>query len=62
MTKAEWKAVNDFCVYNMMSKYELAKELKNNGTIAREGSLADLGRYVREHTYEDMMRFLEENV
>ena len=62
MTKAEWKAVYDFCIENMMSKYEMMLDLKQNGTIDREDTLEDLGRYVRHHTYEDMMRFLEENI
>ena len=62
MTKAEWKAVYDYCEANMISKYELSKVLKKNGAIAKEDTLEDLGRYIRDHTYDDMMRFLEENV
>ena len=62
MTKAEWKAIYDYCVENMMSKYELMKALKGNGTIARDDTLDDLGRYVRYHTYDCMMSFLVENL
>lgn len=62
MTKAEWKAVCDFCVENMMSRYELMQALKRNGTIARDDCLDDLGGYVRNHTYDCMMTFLVENV
>ena len=62
MTKAEWKAVYDYCEGNMLSRCELLKELKNNGTIRREDSIEDLAEYVRQHTYDDMIRFLEDNI
>ena len=62
MTKAEWKAVLDFCEENMMSRYELMKALKGIGAVARDDCIGDLGRYVRNHTYDGMMCFLMENV
>ena len=62
MTKAEWKAINDYCEENMMSRYEVMKSLKQSGTIARDDCLEDLDRYLRDHTYDAMMSFLLENV
>lgn len=62
MNKAEWKAVCDYCEENMMSRYELMQTLQGNGAVARDDNLEDLGRYVRNHTYDDMMSFLNENV
>lgn len=62
MTRAEWKAINDYCEENMMSRYEVVKTLKQNGTIARDDCLEDIDRYIREHTYDAMMSFLLENV
>ena len=62
MTRAEWKAINDYCEENMMSRYEVVKTLKRNGTIARDDCLEDIDRYIRDHTYDAMMSFLLENV
>ena len=62
MTKSEWAAVYTYCEEYGCTKAELLRELKNNGSIAREDSLEDLGGYVREHTYDNMIRFLEDNI
>ena len=62
MNKVEWKAVYDYCMEYSLTKVELLQELKSNGTIARDDCLEDLDEYVRQHTYDDMMRFLEENI
>lgn len=62
MTNAEWKAVYDYCKENVLSGYELMNALKSNGTIGREDTLEDLGRYVKHRSYDGMMRFLIENL
>jgi hypothetical protein len=62
MTKAEWRAVYDYCEYIGLTKAELLRELQNNGTIDRGATLEDIGDYVRSNTYDDMIRFLEENL
>lgn len=62
MTKSEWKAVYDFCAEYNIPMSMLLRELRANGTVDRRDTLDDLGRYVNKHTYEDMIRFLEENV
>jgi hypothetical protein len=62
MNKAEWAAVYDYCNEYACTRAELLKELKTNGTIRREDSIEDLGEYVRQHTYDDMIRFLEESL
>ena len=62
MTKAQWKAVYDYCEANGCTKLEILKILKANGTIGRDVSLDSLGNYVYGETYADMMEFLEANV
>ena len=62
MNKAKWKAVYDFCEENGLTRAELLRDLKKNGIIDRQDSLEDIGEYVRSNTYDDMIRFLEENV
>lgn len=62
MTKAEWKAVYDYCEEYNIPMSALLKELKGNGTIDRGDTLEDLGMYVRHHTYDDMIKFLEESL
>lgn len=62
MTKAEWVAVYKYCEENGCTKAELLRELRSNGTIDRRDTLDDLGDYVRGHTFDDMIRFLEESL
>lgn len=62
MTKAQWKAVLDFCRENCISKNELLFELKQNGTVDRNARIEDLAGYTDGTSYNEMMRFLEKNV
>ena len=62
MTKAQWKAVFDYCRENACTKYELLAELKANGTVDRSTSLEDLSDYTDGNTYDAMKKFLEENI
>ena len=62
MTKAQWKAIYDYCETNIISKWDLLEELKQNGTIDRSTNLDELGEYVNGNTYDDMMEFLERNL
>lgn len=62
MNNAEWKAVYDYCKEYGLTKVELLRELKSLGVIDRRDTLGDLGDYVREHTFDDMMRFLEDSL
>lgn len=62
MTKAQRRAVYDFCRENCITKDELLEELKANGTIASNAKLDDLSDYVKDDTRKAMCQFLEENV
>ena len=62
MTKAQWKAVYDYCEVCGITKWDILKTLKQNGAIDRRDTLDDLGDYVAGETYAEMMKFLEENV
>ena len=62
MTKAQWKAIYDYCEeYSIPCSY-LLKELKANGTVSRDTTLEELGEYTEEPSYDSMIKFLEENV
>ena len=62
MTKAQWKAVNDFCQELGYERRELLEILKSNGTLARNAKLDDLDDYVNRKDYDSMLKFLENNV
>lgn len=62
MTKAQWKAINDYCDELDCTKHELLTELKENGTIERGARIEDLGNYVTRKDYDTMLKFLEENL
>lgn len=62
MTKAQWKAVYDYCRENCISKYELLAELKANGAVDRKTLLEELSDYTDDSTYDAMKRFLEDNI
>ena len=62
MTKAQWKAIYDYCEEYGITKAQLLKELKANGTVERTAGLEDLGEYVNKNTYNAMIEFLEANL
>lgn len=62
MTKAQWKAVYDFCRENCISKNELLSALKENGTVDHNALLEDLAGYTEGTSYNAMMQFLENSI
>lgn len=62
MNKEQWAALCDFCEANACTKYDVLKALKENGTIDRNTKLTELHYFIRGNSYEDMQRFLEENL
>lgn len=62
MTKAQWKAIYDYCEEYSIPKSALLKELKENGTVSRDTTLEELGDYPESATYDAMIKFLEENL
>ena len=62
MTKAQYKAVKDFCEDNGCTVKELLGVLKENGSIDRNTTTKDLGEYAGGSNYESMLKFLEANV
>lgn len=61
MTKAQWKAIYDYCKENGYAKpYELLSELKSVNAVDRQASVEDLGDYADGYNYEGMMDFLKE--
>ena len=59
MTKAQWKALYDYCDENGISKYNLLKDLKEHGSVDRRASLEDLGDYAEGLDYDGMKQWLE---
>lgn len=63
MTKAQWSAVYHYCTeYGYDTPKDLLADLKANGTVEHSTKLNDLHQYVSGKTYDDMYRFLEENL
>ena len=62
MTKAQWKAIYDYCEYNGIKPWELMKALKETGAIAYYVHLEELGDYEPSGTYDGMMNFLENSI
>ena len=62
MTKAQWKAVYDYCNEFDCTTHELLIELRENGTLGRGESWDDLGDCVEKKDYDTMLKFLEENI
>lgn len=62
MTKAQWKAIYDYCDFYGYERSEVLIALKRNGTVSRDATIADLGEYTEKPTYDAMIKFLEENV
>lgn len=62
MTKAQRRAIDDYCRENCITKKELLEILKENGTIAGNAELDDLSDYVKDDTRKSMWQFLEGNV
>lgn len=62
MTKAQWAAVYTFCEDMGLTKWELLNALKNNGTVDRSCKLEELSDYVSGTTYDEMMKWLGDNV
>jgi len=62
MTKAQWKAVYDFCnQYGFETPHELLKHLKRNGSVDIYDKLENLGEYAIGESYDGMMEFLDVN-
>ena len=62
MTKAQWKAIYDYCNENSISRYDMLKELKANGTVSHDTILEELDEYTDGDTYDAMIKFLEDNL
>lgn len=62
MTKAQWAALYTFCEDAGYTRSEVLQELKNNGTVARDTRLEDLSDYVDGTSYDEMMKFLGDNL
>lgn len=62
MNKSHWAAIYSYCEKNCCTKYEILSTLKQNGTVDRNTRLEELGDLAGGSTYDDMMKFLEENL
>ena len=63
MNKSQWKAIYEFCDdCGYESPRAVLAELKANGTVERNTQLVELGEYANGNTYDDMYKFLEENL
>ena len=62
MTKAQWKAIYDYCDAIFCTPRELIKELRENGTVDHSTKLEDLGNCVTKKDYDTMFNFLEAHV
>ena len=59
MTKAQWKAIYDYCKENGYAKpNELLSELKSVNAVDRQASVEDLGDYADGYEYDGMMDYL----
>ena len=61
-TKAQWKAIYDFCDAMYCTPRELIAELRENGTVAPSTKINELGEYVTLKDYDTMFKFLEEHL
>ena len=59
MTKAQWKAIYDYCDNYGISKAGLLRSLKERGSVDRRATLEDLGDYANGLTYDEMIQWLE---
>lgn len=62
MTKAQWKAIYDYCDELGYTRAELLQELKANGTVDEDTRLENLGDCVKVKDYDTMLKFLEDNL
>ena len=65
MTKAQWKAIYDYCEEYDILTADLLKELRANGTISkgnRDEMLDELSGCPDKPTYDAMIKFLEDNL
>lgn len=65
MTKAQWKAIYDYCDEYGILTADLLRELRANGTISkgnRDEMLDELSGCPAKPTYEAMIEFLESNL
>ena len=63
MTKAQWRAIYDFCKENAYERpSEVLQTLKMEGAISRTDTLDDLCDYDESGTYDGMMKFLTESL
>lgn len=63
MTKAQWKALYDYCEdVGYSGKHEVLIALKQVGAIDMRDTIADLGEYDQSGTYDGMMKFLTESL
>lgn len=61
-TKAQWKAIYDFCDAIFYTPRELMAELRENGTIDKSTRIEDLGDCVTKKDYDTMLEFLEAHI
>ena len=62
MTKAQWRAIYDYCDEFDCTKRELLEELKANGAVDRNAEMEDLGDYPTDTSYDAMLQFLGESL
>lgn len=62
MNRVQYKALYDFCETHNYSKFEVLRALKENGAIDRGAKVEDIGDYTKGCTYDDMRKFLEDNL
>lgn len=62
MNKHQWAALYTFCEESLYSKWGVLRMLKENGVVDKDTTFDNLGEYVDGDTYDDMMKFLEENL
>lgn len=58
-SKAQWKAIYNFCADNNLSLNQLECRLKDKGSILKTDSVRDLAEYVKEESYQDIYNFLD---
>ena len=62
MNKAQWAAIYNFCEDMGYTRKELLEELKANGAVEQNARLEDLGYYADGTDYDDMVKFLTDNL
>lgn len=58
MTKAQWKAIYDYCEDNDITTKDLLRELRGAGVMDYNTPLSELGDYPEDKSYDGMKEFL----